>query len=358
MSAPLGGALAQRVVDRISPTLRHNVNVMDAAGLIIASRDASRIGTMHAGAREVVATGAPVVIRHAGEHDGMRAGVNCPIELDGAVVGVVGLTGAPEVVMPLADVVVLTIRLLLERDREMDSTALREARNRELLARLINGGAPSASVEQELAAGSPSLPGPWRMAAVLDRTPTGRPVHRLPVRSGLLGDVLARPDRYRSASFQGALWVLLAAHDTGALADAVSASGSVLLLGGTCSAGGTLQSTAKTLNLLVARPELLPSTQSVLHLRELSAELAVGCMPREAAGLLAAHISDLTDTQRTTLAAFLDAGGSISEVSRVLFAHRNTIIQRLDRIAEITQLNPRDAHHALTLRLGLIAARA
>ncbi|MCQ1999850.1 CdaR family transcriptional regulator [Arthrobacter zhaoxinii] len=358
MSAPLGSALAQRVVDRISPTLHHNVNVMDAAGLIIASRDASRIGTLHAGAREAAATGKPVVIRPSAERDGMRAGVNCPIELDGAVVGVVGLTGAPDVVMPLADVVVLTIRLLLERDREMDSTALREARDRELLARLVNGGSPSASLEQELAAGSPALPGPWRLAAVLDRTAAGPPAHRLPLRSGPVGDLVSRSGRYRSASFQGALWILLPAHDAGALRTAASDSGSVLLLGDTCTGTESLQSAARSLGLLVARPEILPTASAVLHLRELSAELAVACMPRETAGHLAARITDLTDTQRTTLSAFLDAGGSFSEVSRVLYAHRNTIIQRLDRIAEVTQLNPRNAHQALTLRLGLVAARA
>ena len=357
MSAPLSSALAQRVVGRISPTLQHNVNVMDAAGIIIASRDASRIGTLHTGAREAAATGGPVVIRHAGERDGMRAGVNCPITLDGTVVGVVGLTGAPDVVLPLADVVVLSIRLLLEREREMDAKALREAIDRDLLGRLLNGGFDPGSMQRALAGGPPSLPGPWRVAAVLARTADGRATHRLPVHTDRLVDFLTRSGRYRWASFQGALWILLAAHDDAPLAAAAGGS-SVLLLGDPCTQDGPLHESAATLGHLVARPELLPPDEPVLRLSELSAELAVACMPRESARHLAARIAGLSGPHWSTLAAFLHTGGSISETSRALFTHRNTVIQRLDRIAQVTALNPRDVRHALTLQLALISARA
>ncbi|MCC3272334.1 helix-turn-helix domain-containing protein [Arthrobacter zhangbolii] len=357
MSAPLSSALAQRVVDRISPTLQHNVNVMDAAGIIIASRDAARIGSLHAGAREAAATGNPVVIRRPGEQDGMRAGVNCPITLEGTVVGVVGLTGPPDVVLPLADVVVLTIRLLLEREREMDAKALREALDRDLLGRLLNGGFEPGSVQRALAGGSPSLPGPWRIAAVLARAEDGRPIHRLPVDAGKLTDFLSRSGRYRWASFQGALWILLDAHDDAALAAAAGRS-SVLLLGDACSADGPLHESAATLGQLAARPELLPADEAVLGLQDLSAELAVACMPSGSARHLAARIAELSESQRSTLAAFLGTGSSISETSRRLFTHRNTVIQRLERIAQVTALNPRDVRHALTLQLALVATRA
>ena len=358
METPLSSTPAQRVVDRISPTLRHNVNVMDATGLIIASRDTARIGTLHAGARKAAATGTAVLIHRDEEHESGLAGANMPFEIDGRVVGVVGLSGDPATVSPLAEVAALALKLLLEREWEVDAAARRDA--------LARPASPNAA--------APLAP-PWRLAALL-RPPSGgsvrvdsptdstaAPAVAAPAAAGASNDVtdlFARSGRYRWASFRGATWVLLGTseHDAGALAAAAVISGVVPLLGDGCTDGRSLQDSAKALAALAARPDVLPPSGGGLHVRDLAAELAVACMPRESSRHMAARVATLSAIQRQTLDAFMEAGGSVSGAARALFAHRNTVLQRLDRIAVSTGLNPRDPRQALTLRLGLVAARS
>ncbi|MFB0835831.1 CdaR family transcriptional regulator [Arthrobacter halodurans] len=370
MSAPLSRGLAQRVVDQVSPALAHNINVMDRAGIVIASRDPARIGTLHRGAREAAATGVPAVI-HAGEEPaGARPGVNLPLTLDGDIVGVVGLTGDPATVLPVAQILVLTIGLLLTRERELDASARREARDRDLLSRLVNSDLDARAVGASLAGDAPRLAAPWRLAAVVDAPSPASAESRLPRNLLDITRRLESTGRFRWASFQGALWVLGRAteHDDDALAAAgmaaaaasgttSNASATLLVRGDACPDIETLGGSAKTLGALLARPRFLPTGSPVLRSGELTAELAVACMPAETARHLASHVSGLSAVHRATVNAYLDSGRSISETARALFAHRNTVIQRLDRIAETTGLDPRDPRQSLTLRLGLVAAR-
>ena len=51
----LDSALAQHIVDRAMAILPHNINVMDAQGMIIGSGDPARLHTRHEGAQLVLA---------------------------------------------------------------------------------------------------------------------------------------------------------------------------------------------------------------------------------------------------------------------------------------------------------------
>lgn len=59
-----------------------------------------------------------------------------------------------------------------------------------------------------------------------------------------------------------------------------------------------------------------------------------------------------------TLEAYLDAHGSLNEVARRLFLHRNTVRQRLRRIAEVTGADLDDADSRLALQLAILGRRA
>lgn len=59
-----------------------------------------------------------------------------------------------------------------------------------------------------------------------------------------------------------------------------------------------------------------------------------------------------------TLEAYLDAHGSLNEVARRLFLHRNTVRQRLRRISEVTGADLADADARLALQLAILGRRA
>ncbi|MCZ7568296.1 MAG: helix-turn-helix domain-containing protein [Ardenticatenaceae bacterium] len=58
----------------------------------------------------------------------------------------------------------------------------------------------------------------------------------------------------------------------------------------------------------------------------------------------------------TTLEALLATGGNVSRTAQALHLHRNSLIYRLDRIQQITGLNPTDPEDAFTLKLALLLA--
>ncbi|MBI2324087.1 MAG: helix-turn-helix domain-containing protein [Chloroflexi bacterium] len=67
---------------------------------------------------------------------------------------------------------------------------------------------------------------------------------------------------------------------------------------------------------------------------------------------------DRYDELSRTLEEYLNAHGSLNEVARRLFLHRNTVRQRLRRIAEITRADLANADARLALHLAMLGRRA
>ena len=83
--------IARRVVSELHDAIRQPINLMDENGRIIASTDASRIGTVHSAACQAIRENMEcLVVRADGEYAGSRIGVNVPLRFDGKIVGVVG----------------------------------------------------------------------------------------------------------------------------------------------------------------------------------------------------------------------------------------------------------------------------
>lgn len=146
----LDASLAQSIVDRAMQILHTNVNVMDERGLIIASGEAARIGTRHEGALLVLAQGRAVEIDEAVAsrlHD-TRPGINLPLRAEGRVVGVVGLSGAPEAIRQHAELVRMAAETMLEQARLMQVLARDERLREELVLQLI-GAAPARPASDE-----------------------------------------------------------------------------------------------------------------------------------------------------------------------------------------------------------------
>jgi len=130
----LDHSLAQAIVDRSMKIIDCNVNVMDSRGIIIASGDPIRLGTVHQGALLVLSKQAPVEIDDdlAQRLDGVRPGVNLPLQAEGQIVGCVGLTGLPQALRRYGALVQMAAETMLEQARLMQLLA-RDARLREEL---------------------------------------------------------------------------------------------------------------------------------------------------------------------------------------------------------------------------------
>ncbi len=90
----IGKPAARRIVTELSEIISENINLMDENSVIIASTDRKRIGTFHGGSREIMKRHLKeLIITGEDEYAGSLPGVNVPIEIDGKIVGVVGITG-------------------------------------------------------------------------------------------------------------------------------------------------------------------------------------------------------------------------------------------------------------------------
>ncbi|MEA4900674.1 helix-turn-helix domain-containing protein [Desulfitobacterium sp.] len=63
--------------------------------------------------------------------------------------------------------------------------------------------------------------------------------------------------------------------------------------------------------------------------------------------------ADLNQELLETLETFFALNMNLSEASRVLYIHRNTLIYRLDKVTNLTGHNPRDFKQAIDLYLGI-----
>ncbi|ARU90745.1 sugar diacid recognition domain-containing protein [Pseudomonas sp. M30-35] len=113
----LDSVLAQHIVDRAMAILPHNINVMDAQGMIIGSGDPERLHTRHEGAQLVLANRRVVEIdeQAAACLRGVRPGVNLPLMYAQQLIGVLGITGSPEIVRPYAELVRMAAEMLVEQ---------------------------------------------------------------------------------------------------------------------------------------------------------------------------------------------------------------------------------------------------
>ena len=86
-----------RIVTEISNVIGEQVNMMDRHGCIVASTDPARIGMFHGGAKRIVDERlALLIVRAQDEYPGAYPGVNLPLEYQGDIVGVIGVTGPAE----------------------------------------------------------------------------------------------------------------------------------------------------------------------------------------------------------------------------------------------------------------------
>ena len=95
--------LAQRFIENVTRYTEYNVNIMDGDGTIIASRDPERIGKYHEVAYRII-KGKEDIIDTTGLRDfpNVLPGINMVINVDGVREGVVGVTGNPEEIRPVA----------------------------------------------------------------------------------------------------------------------------------------------------------------------------------------------------------------------------------------------------------------
>lgn len=116
--------IAQDIVDKMMDVIPYNVNIMNSEGIIIGSGDKSRIGMLHEGAVEVIAKDKLIAVYES--KGGAKPGVNMPIYFNNQIMGVIGISGEPELVEAFAAIVKVTAELLISQAYVLNEKRARE----------------------------------------------------------------------------------------------------------------------------------------------------------------------------------------------------------------------------------------
>lgn len=383
LTPALTPALAQEIAGDTSAIIGFNVLVTDRDGTVIGSGDRARVGTFHEASVEVMRTRQPAAhsAAQARALRGVRPGITLPIVLDGTALGTVGITGSPSQVRRFGLVVKRQTEILLQESVLLRSRLLHERALEDLVRDIAYFDADVVEPDLISYRGAElgyDLTVP-RVAVVvgLSTPPDHEEVtarlallHTLRVTFAGTHDIVAAMPSDRFV----VLHRLSAAHRADELPAlchrAVEEIGRRYRL--TAAAGiGDIATTvvelhdsyqeASTALRLGARlgnhGDAAPTVSSIDDLRIHQLLAAVGHRPRaRLVDALATNLRAQVDwpVLRQTLIAWCETGFNLVRAAAALHVHRNTLVYRLNKIAQLTGKPVRDHRAAVALYLACL----
>ena len=143
-------SFCQDLVEAVSKLLGgRTINIMDLDGIIIASTEKNRIGTLHTGARHVVSSGHDLAITEKllPNYPGAKVGYNMPLTFRGKIIGVIGMYGIPEQVRDMAQLLKIYADKYFELEGTMEARLVDLSLRSKLFGMLAAGNAEPRTVE-------------------------------------------------------------------------------------------------------------------------------------------------------------------------------------------------------------------
>ncbi|MFV8450717.1 sugar diacid recognition domain-containing protein [Vibrio campbellii] len=356
----LDHTLAQQIVDRTMSIIGHNINVMNAAGTIIGSGDAERIGQKHDGAVLALNHGDSLELdeQSCQSLQGVKPGINMLLHFKGGVVGVVGVTGNPEHIRAFAQLVKMTAELTIEQASLVEQLQWDRRHQEEFVSAWLNQQLSYSELHDWAQRLSIDL-ATSRVAVVIELKAENAPVSLNSVRG--LVDVLYRsedkslvaimsmneivvlkPLRSSSNSDQSVLESIQRRLTANQIDDVRLAIGQ--RFDGAALLPLSYQSAKQVLAVgRRSHPEQTMLGFSEYRLPVLLAPLADSWQGEQLAQAMATLVSaDKSGQLIKTLEAYFQSNGNANDCAKALYIHRNTLRYRLDRISEVTGISTQD----------------
>ncbi|WP_088042704.1 sugar diacid recognition domain-containing protein [Bacillus sp. EAC] len=114
--------LALKIINEVRKLIHEDIIIINTDGIIIASTDSARTGTFHEGSLLAINQGKTFIITTEDEKrlKGVKAGINLPIFFQNEMVGVIGITGNPETISPFGEMLRRMTELLIRENYYTD----------------------------------------------------------------------------------------------------------------------------------------------------------------------------------------------------------------------------------------------
>jgi len=366
--------LAGEIADETTRILGHNVLITDENARVIGSGDVSRVGSIHEASVSVLESGdaASHNAEEAAALTGVLPGITMPIVLDGAVIGTVGITGAPARVVRLGRLVQRQTEILLRESLFQRTRLLRENRLTQLV-RDITLFDPGLVDEQIIRASGVELGYDLTQprAAILFEVQPG--LHSYPSSVRAIGEIFGARTDIVAELASGRYIVLhhLSPDDAEHVRERARRAAELLRdrhgivahvgIGETGSGVAALAaSCADATAALRLGPDHAGTGIEIheianLRVRQLLSSASGRARARFTSSQLARlHRENDFDGLCDTLVAWCESGFNLVLTAQRLSIHRNTVIYRLDKIARTTTRDVREPGVAIALYLACL----
>lgn len=344
---------AQKIADRIMEIVPYNINIMDQNGEIIASGDKSRIGSVHKGAVRVIERREAYNVYQDTETE--RRGVNLPIIYNMQMLGVIGISGDVDEVMDIARIVVTTAQLMVENDIFNDIVAIKETRLNNFLYEWSQRKAEDYDEAFLNQAEYFKIDVTKERVAVLFRLKRVRfsVIERIQ-RMLHKGDYIIRQSMEN---------VIIFFEDVPQLSKRINDIMEISTDLQRCFIGEksnialkSVQSVEKVMKMAEAtKNDQQIISYDDLRLECLLSEITEDNVIRDIMEKLTQN--DANHTLQHTILVYADTNEDQKKTCSMLFIHRNTLNYRLDKIEELTGLNPRNGKNLILLYIAVIHLR-
>jgi carbohydrate diacid regulator len=120
----LTASLGEKIINETKKLINENIIIVNKDAIIIASTDSTRIGHFHEGALRTIERNEMTILseEHMNIMRGIRPGINLPITMNDEVIGVIGITGDPIEVKPFASLMQKMTELLIRESVYIQET--------------------------------------------------------------------------------------------------------------------------------------------------------------------------------------------------------------------------------------------
>lgn len=371
--------LAQEIVDRTMAIIGDNINVMNHAGTIIASGDASRIGKLHDGALLAIKRGTTIEVNQAEASalQGVKPGINLLLKAEGHVIGVVGITGNPDTIRNYAELVKMTAEMIVEQAGLIEQLQWDRRHKEEFITAWIENRLTDTELANWASRLDIDINTP-RVVAVIKFSHSNNNVDQHTIRQ--IVELLEHPKRDNLVAVVSLNEVVVLKPYTNSdkLIFSVQESRRIDLLIERLEAKGIYN-----VNIALGRYFALPEE---LHLSYQSALQVMFYGQNELSGKskflfddvrLPVLLSPLVDSWQgnlltepyakliaadksgqllKTLHTLFEYQGNLKACAEALYIHRNTLRYRLDKIETITQISPHDFSGLVELYIAKLIA--
>lgn len=347
---------AQQIVDTVKDVCGFNINFINEQGIVLASTDPARIGTVHEGGRQVIAKGEPLEVEQDGLFPGTHKGVNIPIFRGGTLTAVIGISGEPAKVRIYAHLAE-RITLLILREQEMNAAAHTLAEKKSYLLNLLteNGTDVPEEIIRELENFHINTVSSKRMIA-FKLYCHGRESLSVPEASAsrFLEEL---PGCLYSYEYPASFRALADSRNLGIILEKLEYFNKMHSFSLKAGIGSSVPlselSRSWTEANIALRALKYTDTDSVLFDRLSLEVLLSGISEENGEAFCRKTLASLSSDDLALLRAYFENDQSLSETCRKLFLHKNTLQYRLNRIHRLCGLNPRSFRDAAVLYLAL-----